>query len=538
MGLSVGEILSSNSFKDYLLVAGHKGLGRKVHAVTAFDAPDSYKWFKGRELFVTTGYPFRNDFQLLMDVIKKLNEKNAAGLGIKKNRYLDSVPDFILEYCDNHDFPVFYIPERLAWVDVINDVNSLVLNKLLLKLNNSSFNSSFDDQNPEGSIKNIIKLLSEEIEEEVMLFETINNNIFYCTNDCKDCGRDCKSKDLDYLWNPNFSYRKEVICEELNIIKYSTLEENNDYINSWVSIPVNIGDNIIAYLIIFEKNDKLDFYDYYAIRLSITLILYLYKQIYSTYELEGFMQDEFIKDLIDGKYKDYKSCYQKSKKLKIDLSKNYISIIIEQLNEEIKLINYRDTINKIFSSRELFFGMKNANRLICLYHINSSDEKSKELLYRDLNEIINLLENFITDSKFICGVSNKSNLLYNIQSSYFESLKALEIGKYIFPNEQIITFNQLGPFSLFRVEFFQDGVLNYEATEFENLNGHPDREELLHTLRVFLNNNSNYNLAAEELFVHSNTVRYRINKIQQICSIDLNDSTERLKIQLILKFWK
>ncbi len=84
MGLSVGEILSSNSFKDYLLVAGHKGLGRKVHAVTAFDAPDSYKWFKGRELFVTTGYPFRNDFQLLMDVIKKLNEKNAAGLGIKK----------------------------------------------------------------------------------------------------------------------------------------------------------------------------------------------------------------------------------------------------------------------------------------------------------------------------------------------------------------------------------------------------------------------------------------------------------------------
>src|SRR5690554_1562075 len=150
--------------------------------------------------------------------------------------------------------------------------------------------------------------------------------------------------------------------------------------------------------------------------------------------------------------------------------------------------------------------MKNANRLICLYHINSSDEKSKELLYRDLNEIINLLENFITDSKFICGVSNKSNLLYNIQSSYFESLKALEIGKYIFPNEQIITFNQLGPFSLFRVEFFQDGVLNYEATEFENLNGHPDREELLHTLRVFLNNNSNYNLAAEELFVHSNTV--------------------------------
>lgn len=61
-------------------------------------------------------------------------------------------------------------------------------------------------------------------------------------------------------------------------------------------------------------------------------------------------------------------------------------------------------------------------------------------------------------------------------------------------------------------------------------------EELLTTLKAYLENESNCNIAAEKLFVHSNTVRYRISKIKELCNIDLEDPTERLKIEITLKF--
>lgn len=61
-------------------------------------------------------------------------------------------------------------------------------------------------------------------------------------------------------------------------------------------------------------------------------------------------------------------------------------------------------------------------------------------------------------------------------------------------------------------------------------------EELLTTLKIFLESESNYNTAAQKLFLHSNTIRYRIGKIQEICNIDLEDPIERLKAEISLKF--
>ncbi|WP_406243270.1 PucR family transcriptional regulator [Tissierella carlieri] len=65
-----------------------------------------------------------------------------------------------------------------------------------------------------------------------------------------------------------------------------------------------------------------------------------------------------------------------------------------------------------------------------------------------------------------------------------------------------------------------------------------DGQELIITLKSFLECNQNYSLTAEKLFVHNNTVRYRINKIKNLIDMDSEDSVERLKIEIVLKFLK
>lgn len=69
MGVTVKEMLENKYFSEYKLLAGNKGLDRTIHAATVFDSPDGYRWFRGKELVLSTGYLFVNNTELLREVI-------------------------------------------------------------------------------------------------------------------------------------------------------------------------------------------------------------------------------------------------------------------------------------------------------------------------------------------------------------------------------------------------------------------------------------------------------------------------------------
>lgn len=61
------------------------------------------------------------------------------------------------------------------------------------------------------------------------------------------------------------------------------------------------------------------------------------------------------------------------------------------------------------------------------------------------------------------------------------------------------------------------------------------KSNLLKTLEVFIQQDSNMNDAAKKLFVHTNTLHYRIKRISEIGGIRLTDVNEKLGIFLDLK---
>ena len=64
----------------------------------------------------------------------------------------------------------------------------------------------------------------------------------------------------------------------------------------------------------------------------------------------------------------------------------------------------------------------------------------------------------------------------------------------------------------------------------------PKNRELLHTLKVYLENNMNYSLTAEKLYVNINTIRRRIEKVNELVKVDWNNYYTRIKIGLMLQF--
>ena len=55
---------------------------------------------------------------------------------------------------------------------------------------------------------------------------------------------------------------------------------------------------------------------------------------------------------------------------------------------------------------------------------------------------------------------------------------------------------------------------------------------LLHTLRIFLEENCSYTAAARALYIHRSTLIYRMERIRELTQVDLTDPGERFLLQM------
>ena len=72
--------------------------------------------------------------------------------------------------------------------------------------------------------------------------------------------------------------------------------------------------------------------------------------------------------------------------------------------------------------------------------------------------------------------------------------------------------------------------------KYKELLKEPKNAELLKTLKVYLENNMNYSITAEKLYLNINTIRKRIDKINNLISLDWDNHVQRLEMELLLQF--
>jgi hypothetical protein len=63
-------------------------------------------------------------------------------------------------------------------------------------------------------------------------------------------------------------------------------------------------------------------------------------------------------------------------------------------------------------------------------------------------------------------------------------------------------------------------------------------DELLQALEAYLESGAKIQVAAKRLFLHRNTLRYRLKRVERLLGVDLNDPQIRLSYQLALRAWR
>jgi sugar diacid utilization regulator len=148
------------------------------------------------------------------------------------------------------------------------------------------------------------------------------------------------------------------------------------------------------------------------------------------------------------------------------------------------------------------------------------------------------LHEYLQVNSLTAMFSSRFSDLLSVQTHYHQALKAYDLGRrlvadrllYYYPD---YVFHHVGAIVAEHhdlKDFLHPAVL--EIIRYDDAH----KTNLLETLEEYLLHNDNPTLVAANLFIHRNTLFYRISKIKELFKIDLTNGNERLKIQLSLKF--
>ncbi len=121
MALTLQELFQDTKTKYKLtLHSGIHGLNSIVSWVHLMEDYQVADFFLGNEIVVTTGMAAKTSDGMIF-LIEKLIQKQVAGLIINIGPYFKEIPEQVISYCEQHQFPLFSMPWEISMTRLIKD---------------------------------------------------------------------------------------------------------------------------------------------------------------------------------------------------------------------------------------------------------------------------------------------------------------------------------------------------------------------------------------------------------------------------------
>jgi sugar diacid utilization regulator len=138
------------------------------------------------------------------------------------------------------------------------------------------------------------------------------------------------------------------------------------------------------------------------------------------------------------------------------------------------------------------------------------------------------------------GLSNPCTALLEYRKAALEASEALQIGAALAAQGSCLAFQDLGAYRYLYQFACTDTLHDLYQEQIETLIAYDKRKKtnLLDTLEIFLESGSNAARTSTLLEVHRNTLLQRLERIQKLCSLDLEQISQRLPLLLALKVYR
>jgi carbohydrate diacid regulator len=233
---------------------------------------------------------------------------------------------------------------------------------------------------------------------------------------------------------------------------------------------------------------------------------------------ERYDKDNFIKNLLLDNLL-LVDIYNRAKKLHVEVDARRCVCIIETINEKDSVA--LETVRTLFAGHKKDF-------------ITAVDEKSiilvKELEDKQGYEEIEHIANTIVD---MLNTEAMVKEIKEVSRSYKEARMALDVGKIFFSAKNVVAYNNLGigrliyqlPLPLCKM-FIQEIFGGKSPDDFD--------DETLTTINKFFENSLNVSETSRQLYIHRNTLVYRLDKLEKSTGLDLRVFEDAITFKIAL----
>lgn len=547
MAIYVKDLLMEEEMNGARLISGEEGLDNEIKGVTIIEAPDIVKWINGGEVLLTGLYAFRScSMEDFKNYIDELVKKKISALILKRGKPVEGAEDkveYLIQFSRKHTIPILEVPFEISFRDVMSRLMERLFNEEVTRL--KYFKTTHDNfsalvlgsESIGVAIDQILDVLAKLIRNPVAAF----NRQLDCIGASEGAERSLEIQKDAQSYEPGVYSNYEYLRQQI--------ENRQQYI---VKVKLNLRERL--YLVITEEEDSFDVMDAIATESAIWALQFELVRQYSVTELEKKFQNDIMHNILNGKIDSISELQKNTSLLGVPINGSFRVIVFGLKGEDRDKRDFKSKISDThLLSDAIACQMTNVkiyndlDRIVVVKEVNK--EQTQEEYRQEIREIVDKVQAYVSrqdkELQVKAGVGKVVEGVINLPDSFKEANEAftfVDIAREISEdgNSQVTLFSDLGIFKLLCQLDNPELLLEYVPEGLQKLYNYkkPQRDDLLITLKTYLDRNLNLSKTAQDLFVHYKTASYRIEKIAKITGVDFDNANEVLAFRIGLVVYK
>lgn len=547
MAIYVKDLLMEEEMNGARLISGEEGLDNEIKGVTIIEAPDIVKWINGGEVLLTGLYAFRScSMEDFKNYIDELVKKKISALILKRGKPVEGAEDkveYLIQFSRKHTIPILEVPFEISFRDVMSRLMERLFNEEVTRL--KYFKTTHDNfsalvlgsESIGVAIDQILDVLAKLIRNPVAAF----NRQLDCIGASEGAERSLEIQKDAQSYEPGIYSNYEYLRQQI--------ENRQQYI---VKVKLNLRERL--YLVITEEEDSFDVMDAIATESAIWALQFELVRQYSVTELEKKFQNDIMHNILNGKIDSISELQKNTSLLGVPINGSFRVIVFGLKGEDRDKRDFKSKISDThLLSDAIACQMTNVkiyndlDRIVVVKEVNK--EQTQEEYRQEIREIVDKVQAYVSrqdkELQVKAGVGKVVEGVINLPDSFKEANEAftfVDIAGEISEdgNSQVTLFSDLGIFKLLCQLDNPELLLEYVPEGLQKLYNYkkPQRDDLLITLKTYLDRNLNLSKTAQDLFVHYKTASYRIEKIAKITGVDFDNANEVLAFRIGLVVYK
>ncbi|AOT71962.1 PucR family transcriptional regulator [Geosporobacter ferrireducens] len=518
--LTVEEALNLAAFNGCKILGGRSGLQNRCKHITILETPEGIGWLTGGEFLLTAGYAFKDREDKKKSMILDAYRRGVSAVAVKKDRYFGEISVKLIEDANKYGIPLIEIPYNVVYTETISSFYDMLFyrkNEYILSLNNiyeKLLDLSFENKDIDG----IINSLSNLSNANVFLFDRYLNQITYNIIDASSYNK------LSY--KSPFNKKSAPVIKDIK--NYCVNQEAN---GAYISVyPIMRGNRPIAYMYIVN-NTALDKLAQSSIEYGISILTMKLDINHARSFSQAGLNKTLVEIMLNNKELPEEFYENVEKDLGWNAEGSIVGLCIKiHVKKNIDMDSCKNSVYSVL------------NNILGTSNYLSKDKKSEVFVFLKIDipyyleeiisEILEGLKAYEDIYLVSLGVSNTYNSIKSIEKMYDESYLAA-----LFSHHDSIYFSSLDTIKLLYPLKDDNEIHEYYNRTIKKIEKYDEAHgtNLMETMECYFRYNLNKKTAADKLFIHVETLRYRLSRIEEITGYSINETEGIFALQMGLK---